>query len=113
MYHVTFPPQSNRAAWPFVGMVTDLDDNPIDLSPCSMVFSVRDKNGTRLEASTDNGTLTFPALGTFQWFFTKEEMRGFCPGQCDTGLVLWHNDNPSDARQLSVGPLNIVDGVVP
>ena len=40
MYQITFPPQSNRASWIFIGMVTDLDDNPIDLSLCSLVFQV-------------------------------------------------------------------------
>jgi len=111
MYEITFPPQSNRASWVFVGMVTDLDDNPIDLAPCKMVFSLRDKNRVSMEASSDNGKLTFPALGTFRWFFTLEEMRGFCPGQCDTGLTVW-NDDRTQTVQLSVGPLIIVDGVV-
>jgi len=111
MYMVTFPAQSNRASWAFVGMVTDLDDNPIDLSLCKMVFSIRDRNGTRLEASTDNGKLTIIDLGTFRWFFTLEEMHGFCPGQCDTGLTLW-NDDRTQTVQLSIGPVSIVDGVV-
>lgn len=112
MYHITFPPQSNRASWVFIGLVTDLDDNPIDLSRCSMVFAVRDKNGRRLEASTANGKLIIVALGTFRWFFTLDDMQGFCPGQCDTGLTLT-NDDGTQTIQLSVGPLPIVDGVVP
>ena len=116
MYHVQFPPQSNRASWVFIGLVTDLDDNPIDLSLCPMVFVVRDKNGRVLEASTTlgggNGKLTIVALGTFRWFFTLQDMQGFCPGQCDTGLTLT-NDDGTQTVQLSVGPLPIVDGVVP
>lgn len=112
MYHITFPPQSNRASWVFIGVVSDLDDNPIDLSLCKMVFVVRDKNGRVLEASTDNGKLTIVSLGTFRWFFTLDDMQGFCPGQCATGLTLW-NDDRSQTIQLSVGPLDIVDGVVP
>lgn len=112
MYHITFPPQSNRASWVFIGLVCDLDDNPIDLSACSMVFVVRDRNGKSLEASTDNGKLTIVDLGTFRWFFTLEDMQGFCLGQCDTGLTLT-NDDGTQTVQLSVGPLPIVDGVVP
>jgi len=113
MYQVTFPPQSNRASWVFIGLVTDLDDNPIDLSACSMVFAIRDKkSGYCLEASTDNGKLTIVDLGRFRWFFTLEEMQGFYPGQYDTGLTLT-NDDRTQTVQLSVGPLPIVDGVVP
>lgn len=112
MYHVQFPPQSNRASWVFIGLVTDLDDNPIDLSLCKMVFATRAKNGVQLVASTDNGKLTIVGLGTFRWFFTLQEMQGLCAGQCDTGLTLW-NDDRTQTVQLSVGPLNIVDGVVP
>ena len=112
MYVITFPEQSNRASWVFVGMITDLDDNPLDLSLCKLVFALRDKNGVMLEASTDNGKLTIIDVGTFRWFFTLEEMHGFCPGQCQTGFTLT-NDDGSQTIQISVGPLNIVDGVVP
>ena len=112
MYHVTFPPQSNRASWAFIGMVTDLEDNPIDLSGCSMVFAIRGKNGGgRLEASTDNGKITIIDLGKFRWFFTLDEMHGLCAGTYDTGLALTNND-ASQTVQLSVGPLPIVDGIV-
>jgi hypothetical protein len=112
MYHVTFPPQSNRASWVFIGLVTDLDDNPIDLSLCSMVFRARDKRGGGIEASTANGKLTIVGLGTFRWFFTLGDMKSLCPGTCDTGLTLT-NDDGTQTVQLSVGPLAIVDGVVP
>jgi hypothetical protein len=111
MYQITFPPQSNRASWLFVGLITDLDDNPIDISACSLVFDVRDKDGYRLEASTANGKITIIDTGKFRWFFTVEEMRSFCPGQCDTGLTLT-NDDGTQTVQLSIGPLPIVDGVV-
>ena len=111
MYHITFPEQSNRASWAFVGLITDLDDNPIDLSLCKLVFAIRDKNDVMLEASTDNGKLTIIDTGKFRWFFTLEEMQGLCPGQCQTGFTLT-NDDGSQTAQLSIGPLSIVDGVV-
>ena len=119
MYHVTFPAQSNRASWVFIGMITDLDNNPIDLSACSLVFQVSPMNNHHyssgagsLTASTDNGKLTIIDMGKFRWFFTEGEMHGLCPGTYDTGLTLT-NDDGTQTVQLSVGPLPIVDGVVP
>lgn len=122
MYHVTFPPQSNRASWVFIGLISDLDNNPIDLTGCSMVFQIspprREGRYTdtsasgSLTASTDNGKLTFVDIGTFRWFFTLDDMRSLCPGTYDTGLTLT-NDDGTQTVQLSVGPLAIVDGVVP
>ena len=114
MYDVTFVPQSNQASWVFIGMVTDLEGNPIDISACSMVFAVNEKNrgGQRLLASTANGKITYPSLGVFRWFFTEGEMNGLAPGTYDTGLSLT-NDDGTQTVQLSVGSLPIVDGVVP
>lgn len=113
MYHVTFPPRSNRASWRFIGLVTDLDDNPIDLSTFSLVFQVNDKDGcARLTASTANGKLTITGLGIFQVFFTVTEMRSLCTGTYQTGLTVT-NDDRSQTEQLSVGPLPMIDGVVP
>jgi len=113
MYQVTFPEQSNRASWVFIGQITDLADEPIDLTGCSLVFQIRDKDGcARLIASTDNGKLTIVALGTFRWFFTLQDMQSLCAEQYQTGLTLT-NDDGTQTVQLSVGPLPIVDGVVP
>ena len=113
MYMVSFPPQSNRASWVFVGLVTDLDNNPIDLTGCSMEFQISDKeNYPRLIATTQDGTITFVDIGTFRWFFTLAQMHGLEPGTYNTGLVLTNNDG-TQTIQLSVGPLPIVDGVVP
>ena len=127
MYHVTFPPQSNRASWVFVGLITDLDDNPIDISACSMVFQIspprpdgsagyvmtnQGNAGGSLTASTDNGKLTVVDIGTFRWFFTLADMGCLNAGTYTTGLTLT-NDDGTQTVQLSVGPLPIVDGIVP
>jgi hypothetical protein len=115
MYDVTFAVQSNQASWIFIGMVTDLSDQPIDISACSMVFAVRAKRSgpnKMLVASTANGKITYPSLGTFRWFFTEGEMNGLRAGTYDTGLTLT-NDDGTQTVQLSVGSLPIVDGVVP
>ena len=93
MYHVTFPPQSNRASWIFVGQVMDLDENPIDLTGCSMQFQITDKlGGKRLIASTLDGSITYVDIGMFRWFFSLAQMHGLEPGTYDTGLTLTNND---------------------
>jgi hypothetical protein len=113
MYQVTFPPQSNRASWTFIGQVMDLDNKPIDLTGCSLEFQISDRQGgKRLLATTLNGSITFVDVGTFQWFFPLAQMHGLEPGTYDTGLTLT-NDDGTQTIQLSVGPLPIVDGVVP
>ena len=125
MYSVTFPSQSNRASWIFVGLITDLDDNPIDISACSMVFQISPPTqdgsagyaqasqnvGGSLTASTDNGKLTVIDIGKFQWFFTLDDMRCLNAGTYKTGMTLT-NDDGTQTVQLSVGPLPIVDGIV-
>jgi len=81
MYDVTFPPQSNQASWVFIGRITDMEDNLIDISACSMVFAARAKKTSSqlLLASTANGKITYPSLGIFRWFFTEGEMNGLAP----------------------------------
>jgi hypothetical protein len=126
MYHIAFAQQSNRASWVFTGLVTDLDNNPIDLTGCSLEFVARIKRrggyygsgfygdydgGGCLAASTDIGNLTIIGLGMFQWFFTSDQMRSLCPGTYDTGLTLTSSDG-TETVQLAIGPLAIVDGVV-
>src|SRR5258706_15247195 len=93
MYHITFPEQSNRASWVFTGKITDLDDNPIDLTGCTLVFEIHDKDGwLRLMASTANEKLTIVDLGTFQCFFAFDDMQSFCAGTYETGLTLKNDD---------------------
>jgi hypothetical protein len=113
MYHITFPAQSTRASWVFIGQITDLDDNPVNLTGCSLVFHI----GTidqwpMLTASTANGKLTIVDTGTFRWFFTRSEMASLSPMQYNTGFTLTNNDG-TQTIQLAVGPLPIIDGVVP
>ena len=112
MYDLYFGPQSNRASWVFIGQITDYDDEPIDISGCSMVFTIRDSMGRHMEASTDNFKLTYIDVGTFRWYFSRLEMQQFCPGQCDTGLTLTNEDG-TQTIQFVVGKISIVDGVVP
>ena len=114
MYHVQFPPQSNRASWLFVGLITDLDDNPIDISACKLEFQIKGckQSNAGLFASTDNGKITIIDVGKFRWFFTLDEMHGLYPGTYETGMTMT-NDDGTQTVQLLVGPLPIVDGIVP
>jgi hypothetical protein len=110
MYHITFPQQSNAASWPLVGLITDLDDNPLDLTGMSLVFNIVDKNGASvLQASTANGKITIVGLGLFRWFFTLADMQSLCPNTYQTGLTLTTADQ-SQTVQFSVGPLPIISG---
>jgi hypothetical protein len=111
MYHVSFPPQSNRASWIFIGEVLDMDDTPVNISGCSMAFRADDTDGgQRLLATTGNGKITFVDIGKFRWEFTRGEMSQLEPGTYNTGLTLT-NDDGTQTIQLSVGPLPIVEGV--
>jgi hypothetical protein len=112
MYLIQFPQQSNRASWPFVVLMTDLQDVPIDITGYSLVFSICKNGCPLLTASTDEGNLTILDVGTFRWNFTVQQMSSLCRGTYDTGLTLTTPDG-SQTVQLSVGPLPIIDGNVP
>jgi len=111
MYLVTFPAQSNRASWAFIGMITDPEDNPIDLTGLGLVFGIRDRCGHQIiTASTDKGNLTILDVGIFRWFITLDEMKSLCLGTYQTGMTM---ANADQTVQVFVGPLPIVDGNVP
>jgi hypothetical protein len=113
MYSVAFPEQSNRASWAFIGLITDLDDNPIDLTGLTLVFSIRDKNGCpRLTATTDDGSITLLDIGQFRWFFTLQQMSSLCVGTFSCGMTLETADQ-SQTVQLFTGRLPVIDGNVP
>jgi hypothetical protein len=120
MYHVTFPPRSNRASWTAAGLITDLDDNPVDLTGCSLVFQISGpfehdawcEGCPVLMASSANGKIAIIGLGLFQWSFTLQEMKSLCPGTYQTGLTI-SNDDGTQTEQFFVGPLAIIPGVVP
>jgi hypothetical protein len=104
MYHVTFPAQSKDASWAFIGQITDLDDNLIDLTGLGLVFSIRDKQGQiRLTAKTDDGSITLLDLGTFRWFFTLQQMQSLRCETYQTGMTM-------TTVQMFTGPLPIVSG---
>jgi hypothetical protein len=116
MYEMHLPAKTNRESWVLVALITDLNDNPIDITGCSLVFRARPPNniyGPDLLASTANGKLLISdQRGQFQFGFSRDEMHGLCPGTYDTGLTLTSADGVQ-TMQLTFGPLPIIDGVVP
>jgi hypothetical protein len=113
MYHIAFPPRTNRESFIYLGEIIDLDDNPVDLTGCSIVFQISDKFGCQyLRASTDDGNITIIGVGTFRVAFTRDQMKTLCPGTYITGLALTNADD-TQTVQLAVGPLPIIDGIVP
>jgi hypothetical protein len=110
MYQVNFPAQSRDASWAFIGMITDLDDNPIDLTGLTLVLSIRDKRGSiRLQASTDDSSITILGLGVFRWFFTLQQMQTLACETYQTGFTATTADL-TQTVQFFVGPLPIVTG---
>lgn len=111
MYRISIPAQSNNASWAFIGSITDMDDNPIDLTSLTLVLSIRDKREIpRLRASTDDGSITLlPLMGQFRWFFTMQQMRGLDVGTYPVGMTLQTADE-TQTIQLFVGLLPIISG---
>lgn len=110
MYHVSFPAQSRDASWAFIGQITDLEDNLIDLTGLTLVFAIRDKTGCpRLSASTNDGSITILDLGTFRWFFTLQQMQMLACETYQTGFTVTTADL-TQTVQFFVGPLPIITG---
>lgn len=113
MYRISIPAQSNRASWAFIGIITDLDDNPIDLTGLTLAFAIRDKGGCpRLIATTDDGTITLLGVGQFRWFFTLQQMATLGVGTYPVGMTLETADQ-SQTVQMFTGFLPIIDGNMP
>lgn len=68
--------------WAEIVQAVDDDTNlPLDLTDALIELHVRDHcNATLLQASSDDGTITKPALGQFQWIFPKAQLGGLCIG---------------------------------
>jgi hypothetical protein len=111
MYRISIPAQSNSASWAFTGLITDLDDNPIDLTGLTLVFSINDKRGCqRLVATTADGSITISSLvGQFRWFFTLQQMQTLGVGTYSCGMTIQTADT-TQTVQFFVGTLPIISG---
>lgn len=113
MYTGTLDPVSNRAGWTFLRELVDDDTGePIDLSACSIVLEVRDRENCRVvvSATTDNGKISIVGLGAFQASFTAQEMRSVCAETYNVGCTIKNGD--AEPVQFIIGTLPVLDGVV-
>lgn len=105
-------PVSNRADWTDTIELTDATTGElVDLTGATIVLAVRDRRGCLiLEASTDNGRITFPITGQIHFEFPVSTVRGIAPGTYDIGLTMTRDDM---TEQILIGSVAISNGVVP
>ncbi|MEY9239183.1 hypothetical protein ABIF68_006802 [Bradyrhizobium japonicum] len=110
MYTGYFATASNRGDWSEAIVLTDAESGDvIDISACRVTLTVRDDNGRNvLKASTDDGSITLPDLGTFQWDFSDDQMSGLCPGAYGVGVRISQDDR---TVQLVIGSVNVMEGI--
>lgn len=110
MYLISFPAQSRDASWAFTGMITDIYDNPLDLTGLTLNFSIVDKRGwPRLTASTVDGSITVLDIGVFRWFFNLQQMQMLRAETHQTGFTITTADG-SQTVPFFRGPLPIITG---
>lgn len=130
MIRSAFPAISNRQSFvDAVEIYSDDDDTPLDLTGCTIQVAIRAQfapflydygrwpgtsgtwiSGTRLLATTADGTITIPDLGVFIFVFTEQQISSLCPGLYDIACNIARD---GEAAQLILGQLPILDGVVP
>lgn len=110
MYTGFFATTSNRADWSEAIVLTDAESGElIDISGCRVTLTVSDENKcARLTASTDDGTITLPDVGTFQWDFPATQMGGLCPGAYSVGVRISQDERTA---QLVIGSVNVMEGI--
>ena len=110
MYTGYLAPASNRASWTeAVQLVDNESGDNIEISGCRITLTVRNENRNPvLTASTDDGTITLPQTGTFQWDFSETQMSGLCPGASSVRGRISQDDR---VVQLLIGNINIMEGI--
>ncbi|MBR0741155.1 hypothetical protein JQ581_29910 [Bradyrhizobium liaoningense] len=110
MYTGYFATASNRADWTEAVVLTDAESGEvIDIADCRVTLTVADDGGcVRLRASTDDGSITLPDVGTFQWDFDATQMSGLCPGAYRVGVRISRDDR---TVQLVIGNINVMEGI--
>lgn len=101
---------SNKTDWIIYFQATAEDTgNAIDFTGASIVFNIRDQSGCQLlTATTGNGKITLPVVGTIQIQFTSSDMQMLCAGSYPVGCVYLLN---SETTQLFIGSVSVYDGV--
>lgn len=122
-YSGYLPEASNRADWQVAVMLNDADTGDlIDISGCRVTLSVRPLQirpdpfydayshtvPIVLTGSTDDGTITLPELGVFNWLFPASRMASLCAGAYVIGVRISQDDR---VMQLIVGNVNVEEGI--
>lgn len=110
MYDIKFATPSG-ADWAEIIEAIDDDTNlPLtQIDDALIELQVQDRcNAPVLSASTEDGTITRPAPGKFQWLFSKEQMSGLCIGT--TYRVGCRATIDGKTTMLFTGDLAYIDG---
>ena len=105
------PPVSNRADWiDAVEFVDDDTNELIDLTPSTVVITVKDEDGCQaMTVSSTDGGVVFISLGVIQFTFTRSVMAGLQPAAYQIGATISRDD---ETAQILIGTAPVVDGVV-
>ncbi len=113
MYFVgSLDPISNKTGWLADVELDDADaGGPIDFAGASIVVEARDPfSGTVvLSATTSNGKVTITDTGVFRVNVPPSETRFVHAGTYEVGATITLN---GESRQLIIGTLPVMDGVV-
>ncbi len=113
MYFVgALDPISNKTGWLADFELDDADaGGPIDLTGASIVVEARDpfRGMIVLSATTTNGWITITDTGVFRVNVPPSETQKVCAGTYEVGATITLN---GESRQLIIGTLPIMDGVV-
>ena len=111
-FNGTLDPVSTRAGWTQLFEIVDQDTGePVDLTGASIVVEVRHphRGAVVLSATSANGKVSLVDVGTIQLSIAPAETQCLAPGSYDVGATIALN---GETRQLIIGSLPIVDGIV-
>jgi hypothetical protein len=132
MFRGAFPAISNRQSFiDAVELYDDEDGTLVDLTGCIIQVEIRPAGlswpsdsywsagwgwgyglfgSTRLLASTADGSIIIPDVGTFIFTFTPAQIASLCPGLYELAANISRDD---ETVQLILGTMPVLDGVVP
>lgn len=105
-------PVATSAGWSQLLEILDQETGErVELAGAGILVEVRDRScgAVALSAGTDNGKVSVVDTGTVQISVPADETKRLRPGTYDVGAVLTLND---ETRQLIIGSLPVVDGIV-
>ena len=131
---VLFPAVTNRESFSPIFALNDEDTGDLlDLTGCTIQIEIRraapagyntsgygngynevgavDMPGPTLAASIGNG-ITILDTGTFQLFFTEQQMRSLYADTYSIACTISDSDTPPNVRQLFLGRLPVLNGMV-